>query len=204
MEQNLKKSNNDIEKFFKKNPNGYYFNNGGIRCLSVHGNSRDRFEKARLESEKAVVSIEEIINHVNDFFSIIGITKVKNPIMSPDNINYKELKDKYELEDKKDILWMKFTQEGYLGVIAQGSDINLDIPNSKEEYNRKKQDGSWLHTTSGILIHSLGMCWDTSYVLVFPLHREGCTYDRRDIETAVGNYLINRGVPILDYYSHNY
>ncbi|MDV4151424.1 hypothetical protein R0131_11280 [Clostridium sp. AL.422] len=26
---------------------------------------------------------------------------------------------------------------------------------------------------------------------------------RKEIETAVGNYLIDKGVPIIDYYSHN-
>lgn len=28
--------------------------------------------------------------------------------------------------------------------------------------------------------------------------------ERDELETAVGNYLIANGVPIIDYYSHNY
>ena len=205
MKQNLREGNGNVNSFFTKNPDAYYFNaNGEIRCQSVHGKSRNRFEKARLESEKSVVSIEEIINHVNDFFSIIGITKVENPKMSPDDIDYEEIKDMYCLEDEKELIWMKFTDDGYLAVVAQSNDINFDIPDCEEDYDKKRENGEWLHTTSGILIHKLHKRWDTSFVLVFPLHRERCTYDRHDIETAVGNFLIANGIPILDYYSHNF
>lgn len=192
MKQNLREVNGNVNSFFTKNPDAYYFNaNGEIRCQSVHGKSRNRFEKARLESEKSVVSIEEIINHVNDFFSIIGITKVENPKMSPDDIDYEEIKDMYCLEDEKELIWMKFTDDGYLAVVAQSNDINFDIPDCEEDYDKKRENGEWLHTTSGILIHKLHKRWDTSFVLVFPLHRERCTYDRHDIETAVGNFLID-------------
>lgn len=204
MEQNLRELQGNVGRFFLKNPDAYYFNaNGKIRCQSVHGTSRYRFEKAKMESEKAVVSIEEIINHVNDFFSIIGLAKVENPKVSPEYIDYEEIKDVYDLEDEKELIWMKFTDDGYLAVVAQSNDINFDIPVSEDDYD-KRENGKWLHTTSGILIHKLHKRWDKSFVLVFPLHREGCTYDRHDIETAVGNFLIANGIPILDFYSHNY
>lgn len=204
MKQNLKEFNRETDKFFTKDPGAYYFNNKGeARPHSVHGGSRYRFEKAKTEAEKAVKPIEEIIDLVNDFFAIIGIAKVENPRMNPQNINYEKIMVEHQLENKRDIIWMKFTDDGYLGVIAQRNDINFDIPDSADECD-KKNGKNWSYNTSGILIHSLHKQWDKTFVLVFPLHREGCIYSRHDIETAVGNYLIEKGVPILDYYSHNY
>ena len=37
---------------------------------------------------------------------------------------YKE----FELDDKGDLVWMKFTKDGYLGVVAVSDDVNFDIP----------------------------------------------------------------------------
>ena len=48
--------------------------------------------------------------------------------------------------------------------------------------------------------------WDEGTVLVFPLInlKKLKDLDRSDIESGIGNYLIDNDVPILDYYSHNY
>lgn len=62
----------------------------------------------------------------------------------------------------------------------------------------------WIHNSSGILVHQLGKEWDESFVLVFPLANIPCGYNRYDIERAIGNMLIAEGVPVIDFYSHNY
>lgn len=102
---------------------------------------------------------------------------------------YSLIQKKFGLSHTKNILWLKFTKSGHLGVVARGMDINFD-------YNR----------TSGKLIREIGELWDESFVLIFPLtdlmlkERE----DASKIEIAVGNYLISKNVPIIDFYSHNY
>lgn len=48
--------------------------------------------------------------------------------------------------------------------------------------------------------------WDEKHVLIFPLNgiEKLEEFNRSDIESGIGNYLIAKNVPILDYYSHNY
>ena len=64
----------------------------------------------------------------------------------------------------------------------------------------------WKYTTSGILVHYVGLEWDEEVILIFPLIglREGTgrTKQRHELETGIGNYLITKDVPIIDYYSH--
>ena len=114
-----------------------------------------------------------------------------------------------------DIVWMKFTKEregsGFLGVVAAGADINFDIPPSEKCYNEtsdgkpKTNANNWKYNTSGIIIDSLGKKWDEDSILVFPLEGiDTLELTRGDIECGIGNYLIDKGVPILDYYSHRF
>jgi len=92
---------------------------------------------------------------------------------------------------------MKFTEDGFLGVVATSNDINFDIPLSQKEYNKN-------HNTSGIIIHYLNKKWNESFVLVFPLKKIPEKLKRGDVERGIGNYLIKKGVPILDFFSHRY
>lgn len=96
------------------------------------------------------------------------------------------MKEKYELNNRKHLIWMKFTIDGYLGVVAASDDINFDMTN-----------------TSGKIISHLNKQWKQDFVLVFPLPNIG-DKERSDIECGIGNYLIDKGVPILDFYSHQY
>ena len=83
---------------------------------------------------------------------------------------------------------MKFTDKGHLGVVAKSFDINFENDN-----------------TSGKLINEVGEKWDDSFVFIFPLAKEILNvYKKDDIERAIGNYLISKGIPIIDFYSHNY
>lgn len=61
----------------------------------------------------------------------------------------------------------------------------------------------WKYNSSGILVHQLNKEWDDSFVLVFPLVDIPSCY-KGDIERAIGNYLIDNEVPIIDFFSHNY
>ena len=134
------------------------------------------------------------------------MSKVQNPIYKLnekpiDRGFYNDIKEKYNLVSVKDIVWMKFTQEGLLGVVGVSNDINFDIPNSTD-YDSLDSKGYWRFNTSGIIVHSVGQQWDEEFVLVFPLKSIPEGYVRGDIECGIGNYLIENDIPILDYYSH--
>ncbi len=180
---------------------------------SVHF-SDFRLKEAKNQIEMKPVDIKLIISYVNEFLNCIDIPKVLDPIVyDPLNIDYKQIKKDYNLLYEDDIVWMKFTSDGYLGVVALGADINFNIPKNSSCYNEKelryckykrKNKIDWKYNTSGILIHQVNKNWDTSFVLLFPLANIAGRYKKRDIELALGNLLIDKGVPIIDFYSHNY
>jgi hypothetical protein len=185
---------------------------GDYRC-SVHYKNTYRLEEAKRQASLSPVSIDEIIHHVNDFLDILGMEQVDSPRRKPSEIDYAEIKQRYHLADQRDIVWMKFTTDGYLGVVAASNDVNFDLPPSSKDYDKritvydpysKKYRPAWLYNTSGILVHQLGKEWDTSFVLLFPLANLPGGLERGDVERAIGNYLIDNHVPILDFYSHNY
>lgn len=108
---------------------------------------------------------------------------------------YGVIKNTFQLERVSDLLWMKFTHKGHLAVVAKGCDINFD------------EDSS-----CGTLVRMIGDSFD-KFVFVFPLTQEMISakdfpnslerrYSTAELELAVGNYLIDKGVPIIDYFSH--
>ena len=103
---------------------------------------------------------------------------------------------------KGNVVWIKFSDKGHVGVVASGADINFDYPTDYKDYT-KQENGEWKYNSSGILLHFLGLHWYTDAVLIIPIS-EDCGYSKREVEVAVGNFLIDKGIPIIDYYSHNY
>ncbi len=97
---------------------------------SVHGKSYDRYVVAKKQLKMEPPKVSLIINYVNEFLETIGVNRVDNPIMSPQDVNYKDMKEKYNLADEREIVWMKFTINGFLGVVATSNDIGFDYPTS--------------------------------------------------------------------------
>lgn len=136
-----------------------------------------------------------------------GMKPVIHPVLSGELLDtilnsynnadvYEQNLSSYGLVSAKQIVWMKFTRDGYLGVVAASNDINFNTI-----------------TNSYKIINSCGKEWDESFVLIFPLDFESGYYDKfkenawqqvSKVEAAIGNYLIANNVPILDYFSHNY
>lgn len=120
---------------------------------------------------------------------------------------YDVIRRKFGLGAYNNLVWLKFAREPgarasdtpYLGVVAAGGDVNFSYD-----------------SLAGKLVKEVGLEWDTSFVCIFPLPDEMLRYryreadgwnprkQREEIETGLGNYLIAQGVPIIDYYSHNY
>ena len=205
--------NKILEKYLYRVPEAYYEYNGKQYMQSVHGKSYIRYNKAKEQAGYATVDVDMIIKHIKEFLNEIGISTIENPIYSPQKLDYSRIKAEFDLEDERDLVWIKFTKDGYVGVVATSNDVNFDIPQSSHEYDKKhivynpyskEYEETWLHNSSGILVHKLGKEWNTDFVLIFPLKNIPKGYKRADIEEAVGNLLIEKRVPILDYYSHLY
>lgn len=197
---------------------------------SVHYGNDFRFQKAEEQAKLKPVEIRQIISYINEFLNLLSEGPISPPLLISlknsdfeeikkdynlqnniqyaslkftTKIDYKKIKKDYNLQDEKDIIWLKFTTKKYVGVVAKSNDIAFDVPPSKEDYH-KKRGTKWEYTTSGIIIDFLNQKWDERFVLVFPLENIPQNLKRGDIETGIGNYLIDKGVPILDFYSHNY
>lgn len=171
---------------------------------SIHY-SQTRFIKAEEQATFLPTEIKNIINYTNEFLQLLGMKAAASPIIDLTNtkLDYKQIKEKNGCIDGRDIVWMKFTKDGYLGVVATSNDVNFNILSSEKDYSIKKY-GKWLFNTSGIIIHHLNKRWNENFVLVFPLVDIPEGLQRGDIERGIGNYLISKNVPILDFYSHNY
>lgn len=156
-----------------------------------------RIEKAKEQSKLSKVNREEIKKHVNDFLVfVMDMEKIDTPCVDlkkqeSRRISYSAIKKKYKQKDKDDIIWIKFTTDGFISVIGTGCDIYFT------DYAKK-------NTTAGRILQSLNKEWDDSSVFIFPLINIPKGLNRSDIESGIGNYLISKGVPILDFYSHNY
>ncbi|MDO4814508.1 MAG: hypothetical protein Q3988_05360 [Gemella sp.] len=167
--------------------------------------SDKRYEKAKEESRKKAVDRDTVIALVNEYLESKNLITTENPVVeNPTEFDYKKYKENYGLADKRDIVWIKFTKDDYVGVVATSNDINFSYPTCECDYSKIK-DKKWAYHTSGILIHKLGKEWEESFVLVFPLKSKvNEKIKRGELEKEIGNHLIEKGVPILDYYSHMY
>ena len=203
-----------LKDYFDVYPGTPQFGEAGDYRCSVHFGNTFRLEKAKEQARHRPVPVDAIIRYVNSFLASINMTVADyDPVTRTADIDYQEIKARCGLVDERDLVWMKFTKDGYLGVVAAGSDVNHDIPASSEDYDvkekvyneyLKREQYTWKHNTSGILVHQLGKEWDETFVLIFPLADIPYRYTRGDIERAVGNMLIEKEVPIIDFYSHNY
>lgn len=106
---------------------------------------------------------------------------------------YDIIKSKFNLGKPSDIVWIKFTTKGHVGVVAKSFDINFD---------RKTSDGKPISST--VLVEEVGEAWDKSFVMIFPMTSEILgNRSVGDLELGIGNYLIDKKVPIIDFFSHN-
>ena len=216
----------EFDKYFIPNEEASWVNSDGERrlvaAISFRGKKTKRNIKAHEQSILPTVPVEQVISYVNELFdalkdndekeidfSEIELDGIKHKIIGnciiveeckwqktiwngPYDKKYDVIKEQFCLKNVWDIIWLKFSRvpnsdERYLGVVALGNDINFSYDLS-----------------AGELLTEVGHIWDESFVCIFPLTNNVLQHkDRREIETGVGNYLIEKKVPIIDFYSHN-
>ena len=139
------------------------------RSRETEKNDRIRLKKAKEQSKLTPKAPKEVEKLVKKFLVNIGV-KIGNSITNKGNF-----------------IWLKFTTDNFVGVVAAGYDFNFS------ETNR-----------SGGYIKSVNKTWNTELLMVFPISELPKDKSLREVERAVGNYLIDQKVPIIDFYSHNY
>jgi len=174
-----------------------------------------RLEKALQESKKTAVCPSKIVEYVNYYLSALEISttdpveakiegeKLREAVESPNSF-YAWLKKARGHKDERDIVFMQFANCGRLAIVANSTDIGfpkLVEPKGRyTQYDYKKlKNGCYI---SEIILHYLEKEWDESFVLVFPILELPEGMSSHKIERSIGNYLISKEVPILDYYSH--
>lgn len=183
---------------------------------SVHYEDTTRFMKAVEQASLKPTDINKVISLTKEFLTLANLKMSENPLfqhIQPEDYNqafYEKLQSKFKLSEQEDIVWMKFTKDGFLGVVATSNIINFNIPSTADEYNdlsngnSKSSTNVWKYNTAGIILHHLKKEWNEEFVLIFPLTNIPANLSRSKIKCGIGNYLIENEVPILDYYSHNF
>ena len=147
------------------------------------------------------IILDNSIHPIIDNGIICNQLNWKSPIYDKEKRDYVEWDYKYDVissifhtKEPKNLIWLKFTQKGHVGVVARSFDINFDS---------KTDDGKPI--SSDVLIKEVGESWDKSFVMIFPMTPE--ILGKRsvgEVELGIGNYLIfEKKVPIIDFYSHN-
>lgn len=222
--ENTVSGDEEFKKLFT--PDGpTWVNQEGNRCL-VRWSDHRRLDKAREQAALKPVSFMTVVDYVNEFFDIVaGKTRSVEDEIILDGVpcqitgrtiissgvnwvykgwnkdlcrvgnydkKYDVIKDKFNSGVAWNLLWIKFTSDGHVGVVASSFDINYRYDYSCGKILREViPDATW---SDDILIIPL-----TSDVISNPWNRQR----RLQLETGLGNYLISKGVPIIDYYSHN-
>lgn len=207
----MEEKGNEFKKVYKyMNPT---FKNASIY---VNGDKEKVNEKslrvrvAKIQVERKAQCLEDIkeysksfldecgLKYLVDEFKIDVIGKEDKAIRKKLNEEYKRLREDQGLGmQNNDIVWIKFaekerdcnddsyTENEHVGVVGTSCDIDFSDK-----------------ATSTKIIKSVGYRW-SGKVLAIPLKNIPDGLNRHLIESAYGNYLISKGVPIIDYYSHN-
>lgn len=159
-----------------------------VHFADKYSENRYRFHKAQDEVTDVPPTKDKVRSVCGDFFAKaeIHVTIIKS---APAGVAY------------RNSIWIKFLETGHIGVVGLGL-VNFDIPPSDAEYDEKNEDGRWKWNSSGILVHQLGHSWDESGVLVLQINDvlEECTLEQ--IKRALGNWMIVKGLHIVDHYNH--
>lgn len=146
----------------------YDKNNPDYRCSVDYDKSNYRINKAAQEAKKERVSISEILSLINLFLKNIKIESKCIVIDGLDilmTVNYEHIRRQYKLNNQSDIVWLRFTTDGYLGVVASSNDINFDY-----------------QTNSGKIIRSVNKEWDKNKIIIIPLPKITGRRDRILVE----------------------
>ena len=157
----------------------------------------DRKKKAKEQNKLKVKDIDEICNllekALNDKNIVGTILKMK-----PKEVNYEQIKEKYGTNKSSDIIFIQFTKDGHVAVLGAGKDMSFS----------KNISGT---NTWRIISAIERVEWNDEMVIIIPIrYIKDCKIKKGDsilayrngIEQYLGDYLLSKGVPILNCYQH--
>lgn len=167
--------------------------------MAIKPNWNQRLEKAREELRKTPVRDSEIVKLISKCLKENNIDgKVITVDLSLQDINYKEIMEKYETNAEAHIIWVQFVKCGHVAVVGAGKDIGFP------------QSGK---LGTGFILSGLHCVeWDKTKVIIIPVkgldekngikNVDNILKCRNGVEHCIGEYLIKNNVPILNFYQH--
>lgn len=156
--------------------------NPDYRCSILYDKTDYRKKKAESESKKNKHVVDDVTKYGMEFFEKMGIESV---------VCIKQEDGDLEKATTNNLV-LKFTNDGYLGVIATGSIPTLNSIDFDDT------------SSSSQLIFHVKKKWDKNASRIFTL--PNISKDESILlKKGLGNYLIEeKGVAIIDHYSHNW
>lgn len=157
----------------------------------------ERVKKAKEEYLKPHKDPEIILSMINECLKLNKIDGNAYKI-SPKEINYSDICNKNKTNGEGHIIWVQFVKGGHVAVVGAGKDIGFP----------KGKRGTW-----SIIKDVDGVQWETSEVIIVPIRGldagsvgiknvDNVLKCRNGVEHCIGDYLIDNGVPILNFYQH--
>jgi hypothetical protein len=113
--------------------------------LKAQNLTKDKFKQRVIEYTIESLGSLGIDLDITNKYPIFPINKCEQNRI---NIDYKNIQKEFDLADVRDIVWMKFTSSGALGVVASSNDVNFQKPSSIKEYDETEQDGNIIRRVS--------------------------------------------------------
>lgn len=172
--------------------------------MSIKPRLYERVIKGREELDKPAVERTEVKKILSDCLKEKGISAevlTINPLS--EKINYEQISEKYETNGAGHIIWVQFVISGHVAVVGAGKDIG---------FPKNENNGTW-----SILSKLPNVEWDRSEVIIIPVreldqhsyglknihkHRNNILKCRNGVEHYIGECLIKKDVPVLNYYQH--
>ena len=107
---------------------------------------KDKFKQRVIEYTMKLDSLGIDLDTTNRYLNFSIDKCEQNGI----NIDYKNIQKEFDLADVRDIVWMKFTSSGALGVVASSNDVNFQnrVLSKNMMKNNKMEDGNIIHRVS--------------------------------------------------------
>ena len=109
---------------------------------------------------------------------------------------YRKIEEKFELDSFTDIVWVVFTENGFVKVVGKGADLF--------QTTKTNDQGEIALRTAEKLVRFVHDKSNLTCAIIIPVNRKKLKFSTEKVELGLGNYLISKGVAIIDYFSHNY
>ena len=171
-------------------------------------NLKERVDEARKQLEKETKTLDEIKTILSECLEekrISGEIITTNPSLT--KINYEEIRTKYDTNGAGHLIWIQFTQSGHVAVVGAGKDIGFPKNPSRgtalilSKIKEEKPEAEW-DTNKVILIPIKGLDRESYGLKNIHKHGNNVLKCRNGVEHCIGEYLIKKGVPVLNLYQH--